>query len=95
MALNLKLKFVTTAEKKSFNIDKTVPRLQTSKKNDAGDFTIILNPLTSSGITQLKKKQPGFILQKETTDGRKIIQDKNDHPLPWKITKMAQMEQMR
>jgi len=24
-------------------MDKTVPRLQTSQKNDAGDFTIILN----------------------------------------------------
>lgn len=70
-------------------MDKTVPRLQTSQKNDGGDFMIILNSLMSSGKTQLKEKKPGFIQQKETTDGGKIIQDKNDYLLLWKIIKMA------
>jgi hypothetical protein len=37
-------------------MDKTVPRLQKSQKNDGGDFLIILNSLMSSGKTQLKKK---------------------------------------
>lgn len=70
-------------------MDKTVPGLQTSQKNDGSDFLIILNSSMSSGKSLLKKNQPGFILQKETIDGGKIIQDKNDHLLLWKITKMA------
>jgi len=46
---------LTTAEKKGINMDKTLPRLQTSQKNDAGNFTIILISLMSNGRTQLKK----------------------------------------
>jgi len=37
------------------NVDKTIPRLQTSQKNDGGDFLITFNSLMSSGKTQLKE----------------------------------------